>query len=152
NILGTKVDQKTERRYFTIFGVVESIIASVFGVPVNTAYGENLGFLLLTKVASRLFMIIASIGFIVLSFFGKMGGMMAAMPEPVAGAILLGVASTLIGLGADTMKESPKFDTREVFIVGFSIFLALGISTLPEEFFDSLPRLMATLLNNAVIF
>lgn len=151
NIIGAKVNSKTEKKYFMVFGLVESILASILGVPVNTAYGENLGFVLLTRVASRLFIIIASIAFIVLSFFGKMGGLMAAMPQPVAGAVLLGVASTLIGLGADTVKQSAKFETREIFIVGFSVFFALGTSMLPQEFFNSLPRLVGTLLNNSVI-
>lgn len=153
DIIGIEIDAKREKRYFTIFGLVESILASMLGVPVNTAYGENLGFLLLTKVASRFLIIIASIAFIILGLFGKMAGFMAAMPEPVAGAVLLGVASTLIGLGADTVKgDGKKFETREIFIVGFSVFLALGISQLPQEFFDSLPRLVATLINNPAIF
>lgn len=76
---------------------------------------------------------------------------MAAMPDPVAGAVLLGVASTLIGLGAQNMTNSKNFGTREIFIVGFSVFFALGTSMLPQEFFDSMPRLVATLLNNSVI-
>ncbi len=153
SIVGVKVDSKREKRYFTIFGLVESVVASIFGVPVHTAYGENLGFVLLTKIASRFLIIVASVIFIILSFFGKVGGLMAAMPGPVAGAVLLGVASTLIGIGADTVKGAGKtYATREIFIVGFSVFLALGTSRLPQEFFNSLPRLVATLLNNPVIF
>src|SRR5699024_2935681 len=123
DVVGTKIDSKTERRYFTVFGLVESVLASILGVPVNSAYGENLGFVLLTKIASRVLMIIAAIAFIILGLFGKMGGLMAAMPEPVAGAILLGIASTLIGIGADIIKgEGKEFGTREIFIVGFSVF------------------------------
>ena len=153
DIIGAKTDGKQEKRYFTVFGLVEGVVAPMFGVPPYVAYGENLGFVLLTRIASRYLVIIASIIFIVLSFFGKMGGLMAAMPEPVAGAVLLGVASTLIGIGADTVKGGgKKFATREIFIVGFSIFLALGTSRLPQEFFESLPKLVATLLNNPVIF
>ena len=76
---------------------------------------------------------------------------MAAMPEPVAGAVLLGVASTLIGIGADSMKQSKKFGTREIFIVGFSVFFAQGTAMLPAGFYDGLPRLVGTLLGNSVI-
>lgn len=153
NIVGEKITDKQERRAFTILGIVETAIASIFGVPTHTAYGENLGFALLTKIASRFLVVIASIIFIILSFFGKVGGLMAAMPKPVAGAVLLGVASTLIGLGADTVKRNGKtFETREIFIVGFSVFLALGVSKLSQTFFDTLPKFVATLLNNPVIF
>ncbi|MGO1468514.1 MAG: uracil-xanthine permease family protein [Tissierella sp.] len=153
DIIGTKVDSTREKRYFTVFGLVEGVIAPMFGVAPNVAYGENLGFVLLTRIASKFLIIIASIAFIVLSFFGKVGGLMAAMPQPVAGAVLLGVASTLIGLGADTIKgQGKKFETREIFIVGFSIFLALGVSRLPDEFYNTLPNLVGTLLNNPIIF
>ena len=150
-ILGIQLPAVREKKYFTVFGLVEGSLASILGVPSNAPYGENLGLLLLTKVASRTFIIIASSTFIILSFFGKVAGLMAAMPEPVAGAILLGVASTLIGIGADSMKQAEQFGTREIFIVGFSVFFALGTSMLPAEFFNSLPRLIGTLLNNAVI-
>ncbi len=150
-IIGTKVPEKKQKRFFTVFGLAEGVLPSIFGVPSTVSYGENLGIILLTRVASRFFIIIASIVFIILSFFGKMGGIMAAMPGPVAGAVLLGIASTLIGLGAQNFTKSEKFQTREIFIVGFSIFFALGTSMLPNEFFNSVPRLVATLLNNSVI-
>lgn len=150
-IIGTKVSPKREKGYFMIFGLMEGVIASIFGVPSTVPYGENLGFVLLTRIASRFFIIVASIVFIGLSFFGKVGGLMAAMPEPVAGAVLLGVASTLIGIGAQNIQGGHKFQTREIFVVGFSIFFALGTSMLPAEFFNSIPRLAGTLLNNPVI-
>lgn len=150
-ILGIELSKSREKKCFSVFGLVEGTLAGIFGVPSLTPYGENLGFLLLTKIASRYFLIIASIVFIILSFFGKVAGLMAAMPGPVAGAILLGVASTLIGIGADSMKESGNFTTREIFIVGFSIFFALGTSKLPSEFFARFPRIIGTLLSNPVI-
>lgn len=149
-IIGAKTTVKDERRYFTIFGLVEGALAGIFGVPGHVAYGENLGMVLLTRVAAKIFIIIASIIFIVLSFIGPVGGMMAAMPQPVAGAVLLGVASTLIGIGARNWF-SQKFETREIFICGFSIFLALGLSVLPPEFYEGLPRLVGTIMNNSVI-
>lgn len=150
-IIGVKTDTKTERRYFSIFGLIEGVLTSVFGVPSCVSYGENLGLVLLTRVASRFFIIVASIVFIVLSFFGKIDGLMAAMPQPVAGAVLLGFASTLIGIGANTWNQQKDFQTREIFIGGFSVFLALGLSFLPQGFYDTLPRLVGTILKNSVI-
>jgi len=149
-IIGVKTNVKDERRYFTVFGLVEGVLTGIFGVPSHVAYGENLGMILLTRVAAKVFIIIASIVFIVLSFLGPVGGLMAAMPQPVAGAVLLGVASTLIGLGA-SIWNSQKFETREIFICGFSVFLALGLSMLPSDFYDSIPRIVGTIMNNSVI-
>lgn len=150
-IVGVKVAPTTERRYFSVFGLVEGTLAGILGVPSHVSYGENLGLVLLTRVASPFFIIAASIALIVLSIFGPVAGLMAAMPQPVAGAVLLGVASTLIGLGANIWHQSPRFQTREIFIVGFSVFFALGMSLLPQAFFDALPRLVGMLLKNPVI-
>lgn len=150
-IVEEKKNRNDYRRSFTVFGLVEHVFASLFGAPPTAPYGENLGFVLLTRIASRFFLICASVAFIIMSFFGNIGGMMAAMPEPVAGAVLMGVACTLVGLGAQTMVESGEFQTREIFIVGFSVFLALGLSLLPESFFVEMPRLLSTLCKNSVI-
>lgn len=150
-IVGRPLDQHQEKRCFVIFGLLEGTVCSIFGVPSNVAYGENLGLVLLTKVASRLFMIVAAIAYIILGFSGKFSGLMAAMPKEVAGAVLLGVASTLIGLGASTWSQSKRFQTREIFITGFSVFLAYGLSQLPASFYEQLPDLLAMLFQNAVI-
>ncbi|HMM22426.1 MAG TPA: solute carrier family 23 protein [Selenomonadales bacterium] len=150
-IIGVKTNADTERRYFTTFGVIEGMVASVFGVPSCVSYGENLGLVLLTRVAARIFIVISSIAFIVLSFFGQIGGLMAAMPQPVAGAVLLGVASTLIGTGASIWTQGNTFQTREIFIGGFSVFLALGLAALPQDFYNTLPNLVGTVMKNNVI-
>lgn len=150
-IINVKTDAATEKRYFSIFGIFEGVVTSIFGVPSCVSYGENLGLVLLTRVAGRFFIIVSSIAFIILSFFGQIGGLMAAMPQPVAGAVLLGVASTLIGLGANIWHQQKSFGTREIFIGGFSVFLAMGLSALPQQFYDTLPRLVGTIMKNSVI-
>lgn len=150
-LLGTSLSNKDEKRSLVVFGLIDGVLTGIMGVPSYVALGENMGFLLLTKIASKFLLVIASMVFIILSFFGKVGGFMAAMPEQVAGAVLLGVASTLIGIGINSVKEGPTFEAREIFIVGFAIFFSLGTLTLPNEFFEEFPRLIATLLNNPVI-
>ena len=150
-IIGQHITRRQEKRYFTVFGLIEGSACSILGVPAHVAYGENLGLVLLTRIASRYFIIIASVAFIALSFFGKFGGMMAAMPKEVAGAVLLGVASTLIGIGANIWHQNKQYETREIFITGFAVFLAYGVASLPGTFFDALPDIVSMLLKNAVI-
>ena len=150
-LVGRPLTPGRTRRLFTVFGLVDTSLASALGVPATVSYGENMGILLLTKVAARIFIILAGIGFIILSLCGKMGGMMAAMPGPVAGAVLLGVAATLIGLGAETWLRGPRFKTREIFIVGFSIFFAYGLAHVHENFYATLPRIMSMICKNPLI-
>ncbi len=142
---------RREKRYFSVFGLVEGSLAGLFGVPGYVSYGENLGFLTATKVAARRFIIYASLAIIIVSFLGPVGGFMAAMPRPVAGAILLGVASTLIGEGAKIWYDT-TFESREVFIVSFSVFFAMGAYVLPDAFYDQVPNVVGTIMTNPVIF
>lgn len=106
---------------------------------------------MLTRVAARAFIIAAAVIFIVLAFIGPMGGLMAAMPKPVAGAILLGIASTVIGIGANMMTSVPNFGRREQSLVGFSVFLSLGLFLLPQEQWIEVPRLVTTIFSNPII-
>ena len=134
-----------------IFGLVETTLPGLFGTPATVAYGENLGIVQLTRVATRSFIIVASIAFILLAFFGPFGGLMAAMPKPIAGAVLLGIASTVIGIGADTLQTAPAFERREQTLVGFSIFLSLGLYLLPDDVWQQAPRLLDTIFSNPII-
>jgi xanthine/uracil permease len=150
SIVGHEVEPTQSKKSFTVFGLIETTLAGILGVPGYVAYGENLGIITLTRVASRFFLMIASIVFIVASFFGPIGGFMAAMPDPIAGAILLGIASTVIGQGADVWTNK-DFGRREILITGFSVFLSYGLSLLPNEFWNQVPRLAATVFSNPII-
>lgn len=151
-LVGERMEPSRTKRSFAIFGFLENALAGALGVPGYVAYGENLGIVSLTQVASRFPIIVASIVFILLSFFGFMAGLMAAMPRPLAGAILLGVAANVIGIGANTWMSLPEFGRREQFIVSFSIFLTLGLYLLPDAVLATLPRVVQTIFTNPVVF
>src|SRR5215469_13753028 len=150
-VIKEKVPESEERRSFLLFGLVETILPGVLGTPATVAYGENLGIVQLTRVAARAFVIVAAAIFLVLAFIGPFGALMAVMPKEVAGAVLLGIASTVIGIGASILSTAPAFDRREQTLVGFSIFLSLGLHLLPHETWQGTPRLIETVFSNPVI-
>ncbi len=150
-VIKEKVTEREEHRSFLLFGLVETIVPGILGTPATVAYGENLGIVQLTRVAARAFVIVAAAIFIVLAFIGPFGALMAAMPKEVAGAVLLGIASTVIGIGASILNSAPAFDRREQTLVGFSIFLSLGLHLLPHETWQQTPRLIETVFSNPVI-
>jgi xanthine/uracil permease len=150
-VVGEKVPRGREKRAFGVLGAAETGVAGVLGVPATVPYGENLGIVLLTRVAARIFIIVAAIVFLLLAFLGPMGALMAAMPEPVSGAVLLGIASTVIGIGVKIMQDAPAFGRREQSLVGFSVFLALGMYLLPGEAWEAVPQLLATIFSNPVV-
>jgi xanthine/uracil permease len=150
-VINKEVSPKQKKKCFTFFGFVETTLPGILGVPATVAYGENLGLVQLTRVASRSFIVVAALIFIVLSFYGPFIGLMAAMPKPIAGAVLLGLASTVIRIGANTFHTAPAFARREQTLVGFSIFLSLGLYLLPEDVWAKAPRLLDTIFSNPVI-
>jgi xanthine/uracil permease len=150
-LVGEEVDERKSRRTFVLFGLVETTLPGILGVPATVAYGENLGIVQLTRVAARAFIMVAAVVFAALAFVGPAVGVMAAIPEPVAGAVLLGIASTVVGIGADVMSSAPQFARREQTLVGFSVFLALGLYLLPDDAWDGVPRIVSTVLTNPVI-
>lgn len=150
-VVGQEVDAARQKRSFTVFGAVENTLAGIFAVPAYVSFGENIGIVMLTRVAARRFIIAAAVIFAALAFIGPMAGLMAAMPLPVSGAVLLGIASTVIGLGAQTWSKAPRFARREIAIVGFSVFLALGLSLLPADRWETVPRLVTTVFSNPII-
>lgn len=150
-VINESVDDREERRSFFLFGLLETTLPGILGTPATVAYGENLGIVQLTRVAARAFIIVAAAIFVVLAFIGPFGALMAAMPKEVAGAVLLGIASTVIGIGASILNSAPAFGRREQTLVGFSIFLSLGLSQIPQETWHQAPRLIDTIFSNPVI-
>lgn len=144
--VGAKVDDKQFRKVFAVHGIVETSIGGLFGVPALVPYAENIGYSLLTRVASRYPAMIGGAIFILVSFLGKAVGFMAAIPTVLAGAILMGFAAPLIAAGAGIWHGSEEFGTREQFICGFSLFLAMGLSSLGGDFWSGMPQLVSTLL------
>jgi hypothetical protein len=57
----------------------------------------------------------------------------------------------VIGIGANILNTAPAFQRREQTLVGFSIFLSLGLHLLPAETWHQTPKLVETVFSNPVI-
>lgn len=146
-----EVGQSKTRRTLTLFGLVENTLPGILGVPATVPYGENLGIVVTTRIAARVFILVAALALVILSFFGPVVAFMAAMPDPVAGAVLLGIASAAIGLGISIMSSAPAFEQREQALVGFAIFLSVGLFMLPQEAWAEVPRFLSTIFSNPIV-
>ena len=104
-------------------------IASLFGAPANTTYGENTGVLTLSKVYDPLVIRIAAVFAILFSFSPKIAACISAIPTPVIGGISLVLYGMISAVGVRNVVEN-KVDfskTRNVIIAALILVLSIGI-------------------------
>ena len=106
-----------------------TILASLFGAPANTTYGENTGVLTLSKVYDP-FVIELAAGFAILfSFCPKFAAVIGAMPAATIGGISLVLYGMISAVGVRNIVDS-RVDfskSRNVIIAALILVLAIGI-------------------------
>ncbi len=106
-----------------------TMLASMFGAPANTTYGENTGVLNLTKVYDPRVIRIAALFAIILSFCPKFSALIGAMPAPVVGGVSLVLYGMISAVGVRNVVENQVDFTksRNVIIAALILVLAIGI-------------------------
>ena len=105
-------------------------LASLFGAPANTTYGENTGVLALSKVYDPRVVRIAAYFAIVFSFCPKFAALISAMPAATIGGISMILYGMISAVGVRNVVEN-KVDftnTRNVIIAALIMVLAIGIN------------------------
>ena len=113
----------------TLLGdAIATSAASMLGGPPNTTYSEVTGAVTITKAYNPAIMTWAAIFAIVLAFVGKLGGLLATIPVPVMGGILLLLFGIIASIGVGTMirEKVDMNDPRNMIIVSMILVLALG--------------------------
>ena len=108
---------------------VATMLASLFGAPANTTYGENTGVLALTRVYDPRVIRIAACLAIVFSFCPKFAALISSMPAATIGGISLVLYGMISAVGIRNVVEN-KVDftnTRNVIIAALILVLAIGI-------------------------
>ena len=104
-------------------------LASLFGAPANTTYGENTGVLNLTRVFDPRVIRIAAGLAILLSFCPKFSALVSAMPAATIGGVSLVLYGMISAVGVRNVVENQVDFTknRNVLIAALILVLAIGI-------------------------
>ncbi|MBQ4224554.1 MAG: hypothetical protein II674_12020, partial [Prevotella sp.] len=107
-----------------------TILASLFGAPANTTYGENTGVLNLTRVFDPRVIRIAAVVAILFSFSPKFAALIYAMPTATIGGVSLILYGMISSVGVRSLVENQVdlTDSRNLIITALTITLAIGIS------------------------
>ena len=105
-------------------------LASLFGAPANTTYGENTGVLALSKVYDPRVIRLAALFAIILSFCPKFAALVTAMPTATIGGVSMILYGMISAVGVRNVVENRVdfTNTRNVIIAALILVLALGIS------------------------
>lgn len=107
-----------------------TIVASLFGAPANTTYGENTGVLNLSKVYDPFVVRLAAVFAIVLSFCPKFAAIIQVMPAATVGGISLILYGMISAVGVRNVVENQVDFThsRNVIIAALILVLSIGIN------------------------
>ncbi len=106
-------------------------LASLFGAPANTTYGENTGVLALSRVFDPKVVRLAACFSVLLSFSPKFAALISAMPGATIGGVSLVLYGMISAVGVRNVVENQVdfTNTRNVIIAALILVLSLGIST-----------------------
>lgn len=107
-----------------------TVVASLFGAPANTTYGENTGVLALSKVYDPKVIRLAAYFAIILSFCPKFAALIVAMPQATMGGVSLVLYGMISAVGVRNVVENHVDFTksRNVLIAAMIMGLAVGVS------------------------
>lgn len=103
-----------------------TMFASLVGGPANTTYGENTAVLAITKNYDPSLLRLAAVYAIVLSFVGKLGGVLQSIPVFVMGGISVVLFSMIALVGVKTIRTNEvKFNLKNIIVMASILILGL---------------------------
>jgi len=93
----------------------------------TTTYSENIGSIGLTKVASRRVVRCGAVVMLIIPIVGKFGAILATLPQPVVGAMFVGLFGMIASVGLSNLQIVNLNNSRNLFIIGLSFFAGLSV-------------------------
>ena len=110
-------------------------LASLFGAPANTTYGENTGVLNLTKVFDPAVIRLAACFAILLSFCPKFACLIGLIPAATIGGVSLILYGMISAVGVRNLVEDSVDlnSSRNVFVAASILVIAIGVKYGAED-------------------
>jgi uric acid transporter len=127
-----------------------SALSALFGGMALTSYSQNIGVISLTGVGSRFVVAAGGAFLIVMALIPKVGAVIALMPLPVLGGVLLFMFGIVASVGIDIIGTNMK-TRRDAMIVAASLALGLGVQAAPPGAFDAIPQALRILASDGIV-
>ncbi|CAH9093834.1 unnamed protein product [Cuscuta epithymum] len=112
-----------------------SLLAGLWGTGTGaTTLTENVHTIAVTKMGSRITVSLGAVALVILSLVGKVGGFIASIPEVIVAALLCYMWAMLTALGLSNLRYSEAGSSRNIIIVGLSLFFSLSIPAYFQQY------------------
>ncbi|CAI7779186.1 unnamed protein product [Closterium sp. NIES-53] len=107
---------------------IASVLAGMWGTGGGaTTLTENIHLVAVTRMGSRVTIIVGAAFLIFFSLFGKVGALFASMPPVMVGGLLTIMAAMAASLGLSSLRYAEMGSSRNLLITGLSLFLSLSV-------------------------
>ncbi|OAY38150.1 hypothetical protein MANES_11G157400v8 [Manihot esculenta] len=114
---------------------LSSVLAGLWGTGTgSTTLTENVHTIAVTKMGSRRAVEIGAGVLILLSLIGKVGGFIASIPQVMVAALLCFMWAMLAALGLSNLRYSEAGSSRNIIIVGLSLFFSLSVPAYFQQY------------------
>ncbi|KAJ8430123.1 hypothetical protein Cgig2_007096 [Carnegiea gigantea] len=112
-----------------------SVLGGLWGIGTGvTTLTENVHTIAVTKMGSRRAVELGACILIVLSLVGKVGGFIASIPQVMVAALLCFMWGMLTALGLSNLRYSEAGSSRNIIIVGLSLFFSLSVPAYFQQY------------------
>lgn len=114
---------------------ISTLIAGLWGTGTgSTTLTENIHTLDTTKMANRRALQLGAALLVIFSLFGKIGALLASIPVALAASVLCFTWALIVALGLSTMRYTQAASSRNMIIVGFTLFISLSIPAYFQQY------------------
>ncbi|CAL5212238.1 unnamed protein product [Lathyrus oleraceus] len=114
---------------------LSSVLAGLWGTGTgSTTLTENVHTIAVTKMGSRLAVQLGACFLILLSVIGKVGGFIASIPGVMVAGLLCFMWAMLTAWGLSNLRYSEAGSSRNIIIVGLSLFFSLSVPAYFQQY------------------
>lgn len=112
-----------------------NVFGAILGAPPTATFSQNVGIVATNKVIARRVFALSGVLIIISGIIPKLSAVLTTIPFPVIGGATLSVFAMITMNGLKLIAKQP-FSMRNVSIVGLSVAVGIGFTTVAKEAFS----------------
>ncbi|MGB6534852.1 MAG: solute carrier family 23 protein [Xanthobacteraceae bacterium] len=127
-----------------------SAVSGAFGGLPTVTYNQNIGALMVTGIGSRFVFATAGAILVILGLCPKVGAVVASIPGPVVGGLLLVTVAMLCMQAIRVLGTMPQTNAN-MFAAGTGVVVGVGVTVLPHDFVMTLPAVLRPFISTGIV-